>query len=138
MKDRVDEGEIKVVDCPAEGLWADVMTKPLQGIAFRTMRLELMSCLVNYENPPEMAEEGGAKQEMGIKRTREIRQTQPSTKTVIWKRVIATPFRTLQECVGKSEGCSSRVVMDRCLRRSVHPQARVLSRNSVDVWRGKD
>jgi hypothetical protein len=30
IKDRVDKGEIKVIDCPAEGMWADVMTKPLQ------------------------------------------------------------------------------------------------------------
>ncbi len=93
-----------MIDYPAEGMWADVMTKPLQGMAFRTMRLELMNCPVNYEDPPEMAEDGGAKKEMGIQRTGETKQTQPSTKTVTWKRVIATPFRTLQECVGKSKG----------------------------------
>ena len=34
IKDRVDEGEIKVMDCPTEEMWADVMTKPLQGNAF--------------------------------------------------------------------------------------------------------
>jgi hypothetical protein len=38
IKDRVDEGEIKVIDCPAEGMWADIMTKPLQGKAFRTLQ----------------------------------------------------------------------------------------------------
>ncbi len=138
IKDRVDEGEIKVIDCSAEGMWADVMTKLLQGMAFRTMRSELMNCLVNYEDPPEMAEDGGAKKETGIQRMGETKQTQPSAKTVTWKRVIATLVRTLQECVGKSEGCLSRVVMNRHLRRSVHPRARILSRNSMDVWRGKD
>ena len=35
IKDRVDDGEIKVIDCPTEGMWADVMTKPLQGTAVR-------------------------------------------------------------------------------------------------------
>ncbi len=27
-KDRVDKGEIKVIDCPAEEMWADMLTKP--------------------------------------------------------------------------------------------------------------
>jgi hypothetical protein len=34
IKDRVDEGEIKVIDCPAGEMWADILTKPLQGMAF--------------------------------------------------------------------------------------------------------
>ena len=28
IKDRVDDGEIKVIDCPTEEMWADIMTKP--------------------------------------------------------------------------------------------------------------
>ncbi len=35
IKDRVDNGEIKVIYYPAKEMWADVMTKLLQGIAFR-------------------------------------------------------------------------------------------------------
>lgn len=57
IKDRVDNGEIKVIDCPTEEMWADVMTKPLQGMAFRTMRVELMNCPVNYDKPEEEAGE---------------------------------------------------------------------------------
>jgi hypothetical protein len=34
IKDKVDEGEIKVIDCTTKKMWADVMTKPLQGMAF--------------------------------------------------------------------------------------------------------
>ena len=45
----MDEGEIQVLDCPAEQMWADVSTKPLQGLAFKRMRAELMNCSVNYE-----------------------------------------------------------------------------------------
>jgi hypothetical protein len=37
-----------------------------------------------------------------------------------------------------SEGYSSRMMMDRHLGRSMHHQARIWSRNSMDVWRGKD
>ena len=34
IKDRVDNGEIRVIDCPAEEMWADVLTKttPRNGI----------------------------------------------------------------------------------------------------------
>jgi hypothetical protein len=38
IKDRVDDGEIKVLDCQMHKMWADVMTKPLQGMAFKIMR----------------------------------------------------------------------------------------------------
>jgi hypothetical protein len=34
IKDRIDSGEIKVIDCPSEEMWADVLAKPLQGMAF--------------------------------------------------------------------------------------------------------
>ena len=37
IKDRVDDGEIKVIDCPTEEMWADMISKPLQGTAFRVM-----------------------------------------------------------------------------------------------------
>jgi len=53
IKDRVDDGEIKVIDCLTEMMWAEIMTKPLQGTAFRVMRAELMNCPVNYEDPTE-------------------------------------------------------------------------------------
>ncbi len=46
----VDSGEIRVIDCPAKGMWADVLTKPLQGMAFRTMRAQLMNCAINYKD----------------------------------------------------------------------------------------
>ena len=53
IKDRVDKGEIKVIDCPAEEMWADILPKPLQGVAFRMMRAVLMNCLINYEDEEE-------------------------------------------------------------------------------------
>ncbi len=53
IKDKVEEEEIKVMDCPSKKMWADVLTKPLQGMAFRKMQAELMSCQVNYEEHQE-------------------------------------------------------------------------------------
>ncbi len=49
IKDKVDGGEMQILDCPTEQMWADVLTKPLQGITFKRMRAELMNCLVDYE-----------------------------------------------------------------------------------------
>ena len=31
IKDKVDSEEVNIVDCPAGVMWADVLTKPLQG-----------------------------------------------------------------------------------------------------------
>jgi hypothetical protein len=41
-------GEITLTYCPTDLMWADILTKPLQGSAFRTMREFLMNCPVNY------------------------------------------------------------------------------------------
>ena len=34
-------------------MWADVLTKPLQGLAFKQMRAQLMNCSVEYEENEE-------------------------------------------------------------------------------------
>ncbi len=50
IKDMVDNGEVKVIDCLAEEMWAGILMKLLQGMAFKAMRAMLMNCLVNYED----------------------------------------------------------------------------------------
>ena len=51
IKDRIDDWEMTVVNCPNEGMWADILTKPLQGKAIRVMRSKLMNCEeVYFEN----------------------------------------------------------------------------------------
>jgi hypothetical protein len=90
IKDRVDGGEIRVVDCPTEEMWADVMTIPLQGTAFRIMRSELMNCEINYEDLIE-------KIPLSDKKTISI----CAPKSVTWKSNLASPFKTPQECVGQ-------------------------------------
>ena len=90
IKDRVDNGEIRLIDCPTEVMWADIMTKPLQGTAFRVMRAELMNCPVNYEDPSE-------------EEATETKRTHPisALRTVTWKSDVASSFKTPQECVGR-------------------------------------
>ena len=56
IKDKVEIEEVKIVDCPAGAMWSDVLTKPLQGTAFRKMRAPLMNCAMEYiyrEEAPE-------------------------------------------------------------------------------------
>jgi hypothetical protein len=53
IKDNVDDGEMQVIDRPTKNMWADVLTKPLQGVAFKKMRAELMNCSVNYKENKE-------------------------------------------------------------------------------------
>ncbi len=90
IKDRLDDGEIRVIDCPTEAMWADIMTKPLQGTAFCVMRAELMNCPVNYEDSSE-------------EEATETKKTLPisALRTVTWKSDVSSPFKTLQECVGQ-------------------------------------
>ncbi len=48
-----NSGEIDLQYCPTEQMWADVLTKPLQGSKFRLMRAFLMNCPLEYhEDPP--------------------------------------------------------------------------------------
>ena len=45
-------GEIDLQYCPTEKMWADVLTKPLQGEKFRCMRAFLMNCPIDYYEDP--------------------------------------------------------------------------------------
>jgi hypothetical protein len=46
-------GEIDLRYCPTEKMWADVLTKPMQGQQFRLFRALLMTFPVDYsEEPP--------------------------------------------------------------------------------------
>ncbi len=45
--------EITLCYCPTDSMWADVLTKPLQGSNFYHMRAILMNCPIDYhEEPP--------------------------------------------------------------------------------------
>ena len=94
IKDWVDKGEIKVIDCPAEEMWADILTKPLQGLAFRTMRAVLMICPINYKDEEET--------EVTRSRTNTSNTTVPLKKTVKWENNLKTVFHVPQECVGRN------------------------------------
>ena len=53
IKDYYDAREIDVKFCPTDGMWADVLTKPLQGQKFRDMRAFLQNFPRDYDNDTE-------------------------------------------------------------------------------------
>ncbi len=50
IKDYYDAKEIDLKYCPMESMWADVLTKPLQGQKFRDMRAFLQNCPRDYDD----------------------------------------------------------------------------------------
>jgi hypothetical protein len=53
IKDYYDAGEIDVKFCPTDGMWTDVLTKPLQGQKFRDMHAFLQNCPRDYDDDTE-------------------------------------------------------------------------------------
>jgi hypothetical protein len=53
IKDYYDAGEIDGKFCPTDEMWADVLTKPLQGQKFRDMRAFLQNCPRDYDDDTE-------------------------------------------------------------------------------------
>jgi hypothetical protein len=53
IRDYYDSGEIDMKFCPTDEMWADVLTKPLQGQKFRDMRAFLQNCPKDYDDDQE-------------------------------------------------------------------------------------
>ncbi len=90
IKDWVDDGEIKVIDCPEKEMWADILTKPLQGMAFQTMRGQLMNCPINYEDPSNEPTKLLTRKPVVAKQL------------VTWGGTKQVPSQTPQECIGQN------------------------------------
>jgi hypothetical protein len=54
IKDYCDAGVINVKLCPTNQMWADVLTKPLQGQKFRDMQVFFQKCTQDYEDDTEV------------------------------------------------------------------------------------
>ncbi len=83
IKDRVDEGDMRVIDCPAGKMWVDVLTKPLQGMAFKKMRAQLINCAIEYQE-------------------NEVRKISSASGSLTGRGSRPSPFQTPQECVGQN------------------------------------
>jgi hypothetical protein len=54
IKDYCKAGEVDVRYCPTDVMWADVLTKPLQGQKFRDMRAFVQNCSRSYDDNIEL------------------------------------------------------------------------------------
>ena len=95
IKDKVDDGEVQVLDCPTREMWADVLTKPLQGMTFRRMQAKLMNCAVDYKE-----------EEIGSKSV-------SATKLLPTRGILKNPLKAAQECVGNNGQTKARRATDR-------------------------
>jgi hypothetical protein len=50
IRDKIADGNLKVIYCPTEIMWANVLTKPKQGGPFRLNRSHLMNIPINYND----------------------------------------------------------------------------------------
>jgi len=57
IKDYYDSGEVDLRYCPTGEMWADVLTKLLQGQLFRDMRAFLQNCSRDYDDDLERQED---------------------------------------------------------------------------------
>ncbi len=73
--------------CPTDVMWADVLTKSLQGQKFRDMHAFLQNCPRNYDDDIEL-----------------------QTDKLAWKSMKqqAKTVASLQECVGEKRACKTR------------------------------
>jgi len=83
-------------------MWANILTKPLQGTAFRQMHAKLMNCKVNYE-------EDEVAFEQSIAQANLARKVIPATGRV----TKGGPTQMLQECVGGSQCTRKKQTRDR-------------------------
>jgi len=95
IKDKVENGEMRIVHCPTEEMWAGIMAKPLQGRAFRVMRAKLMNCDVDYDDGETPA------------------QVIHQQRQVTGRMTMLGPTQTLQECVGGSQNNKGPQATDR-------------------------
>ncbi len=50
IRDKINNGDLEVVYCPAKIMWANVRTKPKRGSPFRLDRSILMNVPINYDD----------------------------------------------------------------------------------------
>ncbi len=62
IKDYYDAGEVDLRYCPTGCMWADVLTKPLQGQMFRDMQAFVQNCSRDYDKDLERQEDEQAHQ----------------------------------------------------------------------------
>ena len=114
IKDKVDQGEIKVKYFPLEQMCLDVLTKPLQGQQFRIMRAMIMNCPVDYDETRKQNKDDDTKQTMI-----------PQNKSVM----------SSQECVGNGTKIPHTILPDQGYWRIMDPRYK-LRGHKIKILKG--
>eukprot|EP00804_Cyclotella_cryptica_P026975 CCRYP_021075-RB/>CCRYP_021075-RB protein AED:0.60 eAED:0.34 QI:0/-1/0/1/-1/0/1/0/236 len=102
VAEKVANGELKIKHVPTDKMWADVNTKPKQGLGFRIDRSHLMNCDVNFGQKVE-SDEGDMMDAASTSRTpqpKECDNTLPQNTSGDKVRHIS--WADAQECVGSA------------------------------------
>jgi hypothetical protein len=88
IKDYYDAGVIDIKFCPTNQMWADVLTKPLQGQKFRDMRAFLQNCPRDYKDDTEVAspmtpQDGASSRECVGENTKSPLKIRPASPTCV-------------------------------------------------------
>ena len=96
ITDKVANGDVAIKHIPTEHMWADMNTKPKQGIGYQTDRSLMMNCDVDLPVDPINEEDGGKLMTASRRRWPYPEDGRRSTVTprVSWESV--------QECVGST------------------------------------
>jgi hypothetical protein len=97
-------------------MWADIPTKLLQGMAFQTMRSQLMNYPINYKD---------ASNELTKQPTR---KPVVAKQSVTWGGTRLVPSRTLQECVGRKRSNGSERMENKRMENKQLGVSRIISR----------
>ncbi len=88
IKDYYDAGVIDVKFCPSDQMWADILTKLLQGQKFRDMWAFLQNCPQDYKDNTEVAssmtpQDVASLQECVVENTKSPPKTRPASPTCV-------------------------------------------------------
>ena len=98
FKDYYDAEEIDIKFCPTDEMWADILTKPLQGQKFRDMRAFLQNCPRDYDDD---AEHKFSMKPQDVASLRECVDEHAKLKTQLKTKQSSQPRATSPTCVSR-------------------------------------
>jgi len=96
--------ELELRYCPTEQMWADVLTKPLQGSAFRQMHAFLMNCPIDYAEDIQFLQSDNPSLNPTHSSTRRSSVTSPSQSPSLTPSILLMKPR-ISSITHSSQGC---------------------------------
>ncbi|KAL7461201.1 hypothetical protein ACHAXS_001624, partial [Conticribra weissflogii] len=126
VKDKINSGEADVKYCPKDKMWADVLTKPLQGAEFKKFRAKLMNVPEEYDDSaPFELNEVEIQEEKANNRVTFAPGTKPGRRRALQNRRPIYLHGRLQGCVGGARKSTRREPGGHKKRRTRGTQQRI-------------